>query len=292
MYQYFMGARSNISTKGATDPTVIEVTSDARDRIEKWLDKYVIDLDSLINTITSILNEKIEKIDVIDNKFMMMLLNGKIATMELLEESNPRCKLSYSNQEYTVVIGEQYIIESTFETINEIKVGVEVKDRTIRLGKEGVFIVLELDEYDESIYNAIKNNAKELKIWDNIASVMIWIKSLPIDVDSYDLSITLIDTEGYSITKASIIHHQIFKFIKSNTVGEYQVEYDGAWKAQHDIFEYQYNVYEKKCRIGVPHGVIIPMDYYISRWEYVKDYIKIMFDTLILINNTFGKTEK
>ena len=293
MYNYFMGSWSNALTKHEGEPTVICVSSEVSEKINHWLDYYVEDLDELMKAIVAAL--KIEVTEIIhdnENEFYMKLTNNHQVKLELLYLDEPKCKIYTASKEMTIALGKPYIVESFIETIGNIRIGADILDNAIKMGYERTYIVVELEEYDSKVYDVMKSHILRLSDWENIACVMTWIKDLPITIASYELAITYVDETGYYMTLLSIIYNRIFRYTKTNKIGKYRVDYDGTWEAEHDIFWYHFNVYEHKCKIGVPKGTIIPVKRYSECLTYVWDYTNMMFQTIKLINNTFDSMEK
>lgn len=294
VYNYFMGNRSNLLTKREEEPTIIRVNSEANMQINHWLDYYMTDFDELMKAIVTVLKTEVTEIIMNDENELHMKLanNHEEMKLELLYADEPKCRLITPRKEMTIVIGKSYVIERFSEIIDNVRIGAEILENAIHMGKESVFITVELEEYDEKIYEAMKSNISQLSEWENIARVMIWLKDLPIELASYELAITYIDETGFYITKLSIIHHRIFRYIKANKSGEYLIDYDGTWEAEHDIFKFNYNAYEKKCSVSVPQNVIISGNRYIACFVYVREYVKMMFQNMQLINNTLDAMEK
>ena len=293
MYNYFMGKRSNVLTKRAGEPTVICVNSDASERINHWLDYYAEDFDELMKAIVFTLKIEVTEIAYYsENEFYMRLTNNHQVKLELLFLDEPKCKINTTTKEMTIALSKTYIVESFIEKIGDIRIGADILENAIKMGSGRTYIVIELEEYDSKVYDAMRKNVSLLSEWDNIACVMAWIKDLPITIASYELAITYLDETGYYMTFLSIIHNHIFRFIKVNKSGKYRVDYDGTWEAEHDIFWFHFDVYEQKCKVGIPKNMIIPVKRYYECLAYVKDYTSMMLQTLELINSTFDAIEK
>ena len=293
MYQFFMGNRCNIHTKQLNEPTVIEVEKTTSKEINRWLDKYEIDFDVFIKAIIFIAKKEIEKIELEDTHIFKIVFVGKEeATIEFLISEYPKCKLCIRRNEYVFYLKEGLQMESCLQVKNNIKFGANAVENKIELGNKNTYLCLCLDKFNEQLYFSVQKHINELESWDNIAAVMCWIKSLPVVLPSYDLSIISID-EGYLGTvKISVIHDRIFRYVHINQTGNFQVDYDGAWEAKYHGFYFKYNLYEKICQIFLQKGMQFALPECINSFTYCVDLIKIMLGTLNIINSSFDEMEQ
>lgn len=288
-----MGKRCNLYTKKMEEPTIIEVDEVATAEINRWLDKNKIDFDVLISGIISILKIEIEKITFEDTQlFQLYLASGEIATVGLLLSEEPKCELHYHQDEYIFYLKNGCLMESCVQVRNGIKIGADVVQKKIEFGEKNTYIAIYLDRFDEQLYFYIQKYIKKLKTWDNIAEVICWIKSIPIDLPSYDLSIMSMDEGYFSTVKLSIIHGRIFRYIHINQMGTFQVDYDGAWEARYKGYYFKYDLYEHICKIFLQRGVTFILAECMNSFSYSIDLIKIMLGTIKIINNTLDKIEQ
>lgn len=295
MYKYFLGNRSNLQTKSEGEPIVINVSNEVMQIINIWLDSYELDLDSLVEAIIFVTESEIEQIELNeDEELEMTFNNNKNAILKLLGEKEPKIEIGIELMNYTIIIIQNgFEIESFVEAIDdEITMGVDFLNNAVLMGKEKVYSRYVFEEFDMSIFETMKENIQKLDIWDNIAHNMVWIRELPVTIPSYELTITYLEETGLYITKICVIHNQIFSYILSNSSGNYEIEKDGNWNAEHDIFKYRYNVWNDKYTLGIPKGIRISTQYYNKCFAYVKDFIKMMFLSLNIINSEFEKVDK
>lgn len=288
-----MGRQSNIYIKAKEDPTVIEVSREASEVIYKWLDKYHIDFDILIERIKSFTKTEIQKISIEDNHILVVYLtSGEIVFVEFFEDKKPKCKLYMKEDEYIFYLEEKRFLERFIQNAQELSFEVNVPLKSIIIRKDGTSIIIQFDHLTALMYNAIKKNIKKVKNLENIFELMYLIKKLPVEISSYDLSTVTEDVDGVTTYRISVINDRIiFYMLEENDGAVYQVDRDGSWKASFDNILFIYNIFDDKCKVDISCNKDRKKDYYIRCLKYVKDLTEILFDELMLINNTFEKMD-
>jgi len=291
MYQYYLGERSNFDTKKIGDPTIIEALPEVSREITNWLDRYHVDLDVFVKAINAIQKLEIIRISIEDsNIFQLDFAHGINATIELLNEENPKCKFNVAENEYLFYIQNGCAMEKCIEVMNDIRVGADVTENKIFIGKDVVFLCIELEKFDEKLYYAIKSNINRLEIWDNIACVICWMSSLPVELVSYDLSIVSALDKKLSMIKLSVIYDRIVRYLYINQIGQYQVDDDDSWEAKQNGKLFQYSPYSNECYVSSDEQIdLIEFKHEV---QFIEELIGIMLSTMKLINNSMVKVKK
>ena len=293
MYRYFMGAKSNLREMKPNSPIVIEVKNGVSSMIQKWLDKYGLDFDEWIEGIVAITHSEIKSITLEDTQlYKLELENQQIALIELLLSDEPKCKLNLQENEYIFYIKNGLLMESCIQVINHIHFSADAVENKILIGNKPVFIAINLERFNERLYSCVKKYIDKLESWDMIAKIMEWIYSLPVEIDSYDLTIVSINERLMGMQKVTIDHNRITRYIHINPVGEFQVDYDGTWEAEYNGIKYRFNLLFEKVRVELPRGHVISVMNYFKCFSYVKELIAIMYGTLKTINLGFENIEQ
>ena len=290
MYKYYMGCKSNLSTKNKNTPTVIEVESYSAKIIQEWMDKYGIDFDELMDAVISITHSEIQKIMLEDTQFFRLILtNQQIAFLELLLLEKPKCKLCIEKNEYVFYIQNGILMEKCAQLINNIQFVADAIENKIMIGNKPTFISINLERFNTQLYSYVKKYIDELESWDMIAKVMEWIYLLPVDINSYDLTIVSMNERLMGMQKVCIDHNRIVRYVHINPLGEFQVDCDGTWKAEYNGCKFQYDLLYKKVHVTLPQGCIINAEKYYKYFTYVLELINIMLGTFKSINNGFER---
>ena len=288
MYKYFFGKKSNLKTKKSTDPLVIKASSQVINEIDKWLLHYSIDSDLFFDFICTVCNSTITKITIDDTQiFKFYFEDGFTPRIELKFLDIPTIKLSFDGNEYNYVINDnRFYLENCTEISNGIMFGLDVVYKTINMGNRKVFISIGLDKFIPDLYNCVKKHAKLLYVWDDLMQLLEWIKSLPIKIDTYDLSVVALEKEYIGMNKLCIIQNKIFRYIHVNPTGQFWVDYDGSWEAEYNGYRYKFDVFEKKCNIYFPRKKKVNKREFQTCYNLSINLINVMMGTLILFNNT------
>lgn len=292
MYNYYMGKRSNIHTKNEKDPIVIEVDNEARNNIEKWLDKYGMDFDRLILCIKSFVKVEIEKIVCeVTQSFILYLADGNLAFIELMDETKPKCKLNIFEDEYIFWLNEECEIESGVQTKNGIKIKLEKVNNRITLSKQNIIIVIEMEKIHNDILKDIKNEISKLKKWDSIIEVICWIWSLPSKIETYSLSILMIDDDSLSSVRVRALNNRLYKYMFVNDNDVFIINDDLSWYSIYNGILFNYNNNDKKCIVHLPEDVDEESAYFHLCHTNVCGLIEIMINTLKAINSFLEEIE-
>lgn len=104
MYRYFLGEKSNFFSRKDDMPIVIGTDIETREKLEKWLDFYRIDIDVLADHVKQITDLEILNIVIMgeDNTFAMEMENKDISYLEFDSQNSnePRFKLEFEDFEY------------------------------------------------------------------------------------------------------------------------------------------------------------------------------------------------
>lgn len=254
MYKYFMGKDSNYNSRNENTPIVIAVDELSNIEIDKWLDRYLLDFDIMIERLKSVLKGEIIKINFIDKDYYVCFLeNGKTIFLNLLYESEPKCIVHIDNDEFVINFVSEVFLESCCEQIEKFKVGLKnsLYKKEIFMGNEKTMISINiLDDYEE-LYPSIKENIDKLNNWNSIPIILYWLYSFCYKAFTFTLTITSIDCEKFESEKIEVEKDKVLEYgITEDDIG-YSVEIDGSWYAKSNEILAKYDSYSREKYIMV-----------------------------------------
>lgn len=285
MYRYFMGKKSNLHTRSTTDPVVVAVERNAQRVLDEWLHRYRLDFDNMMLVLEAMLQRSVVKIGWEDAKNLILYPEeSSLLFASLLEEEEPRILLKVHDDEYLVRLGELPEVESCYQTMRGYRLGYEKKNNRIFFSREGTSIILDMEQFDRRVYEAIKKKLHELDEWSNLLSLVLFVKGLGVGLCSYELLLLERDEKSLESVKLFVIQNEIFRYNFGNGSGQYTVDNDGCWEVTYAGVTFKYCSINKKCNIYVPKELKKHAEKYKQCIEDFQELLQTMFSTMNFIN--------
>lgn len=195
MYQYFLGEKSNITTRTSDKPIVIAADKLSSKKIDDWLNLFCIDLDELICSIKTVVDAEICRIESKTKVMELGLTNEKIAELEFvyIDNEHPRFCVRYESTEFLCSPNNVMVIEKKSDRIADIEFEVTygpVSQNISISKKDELTISIEFNSADFDIFKNMKNSFGSISDISEMYNLLEWsYQFLPEDTNHIFLCI-------------------------------------------------------------------------------------------------------